>query len=222
MDKNVSIVEVDKRHYRVIARENWGLTREQMKGKHVHHRIPVSRGGTNDPSNLYVCSPGFHRWGWHNGEEWIEWAEKGGKKGGYARPIDVARSNGIKAKESGQLLEAARKGGKVAGAINGRLPFWNNGIKTVRSRTCPGEGWVKGLAEKWWKKDGLESKQINCPGEGWVRGRKTPTEETKRKKTESTLGKTWWVNREGLTVKGKSQPGPDWQKGRKFHEGKSD
>ena len=78
MDKNLSIVQVDKRHYRKIAQQNWGLTSEQMKGMHVHHRIPISKGGTNDPSNLYVCSPFFHRWVWHNGEKWIEWANKGG------------------------------------------------------------------------------------------------------------------------------------------------
>jgi hypothetical protein len=82
MDKNVSIVKVDKRPYRKIAQENWGLTKEQMKGMHVHHRIRRCDGGTNDPSNLYVCSPWFHRWCWHNGEEWIEWANKGGSIGG--------------------------------------------------------------------------------------------------------------------------------------------
>jgi hypothetical protein len=80
MDKNVSIVLVDKRPYRVIAQENWGLTDEQMKGKHVHHRIARSEGGTNDPSNLYVCSPSFHRYGWHDGYYFVEKAEKGARK----------------------------------------------------------------------------------------------------------------------------------------------
>jgi hypothetical protein len=80
MEKNVSIVRVDTRHYRTIARENWGLTKEQMRGKHVHHRVRVSDGGTNDPSNLYVCSPSFHRWCWHDGEEFVEWAGQGASK----------------------------------------------------------------------------------------------------------------------------------------------
>ena len=80
MNKDVSIVRVDTRPYRKIAQESWGLTDEQMKGKHVHHRVAISEGGTNDPSNLYVCSPSFHRWGWHNGERWIEWAVKGAIK----------------------------------------------------------------------------------------------------------------------------------------------
>jgi hypothetical protein len=80
MDKSVSIVRVDTRHYRAIAQENWGLTKEQMGGKHVHHRVRVSDGGTNDPSNLYVCSPSFHRWCWHDGEEFVEWAGQGASK----------------------------------------------------------------------------------------------------------------------------------------------
>jgi hypothetical protein len=49
-----AIVLLFKSHYREIARQNWGLTEEQMKGMHVHHRIPVSKGGTNAPENLYV------------------------------------------------------------------------------------------------------------------------------------------------------------------------
>ena len=81
MNKEVSIVRVDTRHHRVIAQENWGLTDKQMKGKHVHHRIPVSRGGTNDPSNLYVCSPWFHKNCWHAEDSYnslIPYAEAGG------------------------------------------------------------------------------------------------------------------------------------------------
>ena len=76
------LVIVDKRSYRKIAQENWGLTSRQMRGMHVHHRIPVSQGGTNDPSNLYVCSPDYHKYTWHNGEQWIDWASKGGSLGG--------------------------------------------------------------------------------------------------------------------------------------------
>jgi hypothetical protein len=83
--KNLSIVKVDNRPYRAIVQENWGLTDEQMRGKHVHHRIPVAEGGTNDPTNLYVCSPSFHAWVWHNGEQWIEWASEGARKSAEIR-----------------------------------------------------------------------------------------------------------------------------------------
>jgi hypothetical protein len=77
MKRNTSIIKVDTRHHREIARDNWGLTKEQMVGMHVHHRIPVSRGGTDDASNLYVCSPYFHKNLWHDGKEFVIWAHKG-------------------------------------------------------------------------------------------------------------------------------------------------
>lgn len=85
MDKNPSIVLVDKKPYRKIAQDNWGLTNHQMKGMHVHHRIPKSQGGTNDASNLFVCSPWFHKNIWHSGQTWIEWANIGGKKSAELR-----------------------------------------------------------------------------------------------------------------------------------------
>jgi hypothetical protein len=110
MDKNVSIVKVDSRHYRIIARENWGLTREQMKGKHVHHRIPRSKGGTNDPTNLYVCSEWFHKNVWHAEDSYssmISYANEGGqksyreKKGIHGRTPEKVRQDAIKAGNSG-------------------------------------------------------------------------------------------------------------------------
>ena len=72
------IVKVDNRSYRKIAQDNWGLTDEQMSGMHVHHRIPRSQGGTNDPSNLFVCSPSYHAYVWHNEDNFTFWASKGG------------------------------------------------------------------------------------------------------------------------------------------------
>ena len=81
-----SIVKVDKRHYRKIAQDNWGLTDEQMSGMHVHHRVPRSKGGTNDASNLYVCSASFHAWIWHNGQfATVLTAAEAGRKGGSSR-----------------------------------------------------------------------------------------------------------------------------------------
>jgi len=128
MDKNVSIVRVDKRPYRVIAQENWGLTKEQMKGKHVHHRIRVSDGGTNDPSNLYVCSPWYHDVIWHNGSGgFIELAEEGGKAGGKkgAEKVHKEKDENGKSKHAVKMgrasaasstfeekSERGRKGGK--------------------------------------------------------------------------------------------------------------
>jgi hypothetical protein len=109
MNKDLSIVLVDKRHHRKIAQDNWGLTDEQMKGKHVHHRIHRSRGGTNDPSNLFVCSPWFHQHVWHDGDEWIEWASEGGKLGAEScRQKRLNDPEWVK-KESERASAAAKK-----------------------------------------------------------------------------------------------------------------
>ena len=116
MDRNLSIVTVDKRHYRQIAQDNWGLTCRQMEGMHVHHRIPRSKGGTNDPSNLYVCSPWFHRHVWHDGEAWIEWALKGSraavKVNRYKRKNDPEWANREKTRNSinGRKMHEKGKG----------------------------------------------------------------------------------------------------------------
>ena len=84
-----SIILLPNLHYREIARKNWGLTKEQMKGMHVHHRIPVSKGGSDAPENLYVCSPSFHANIWHNENEFTLWANEGGKKS-----VEVHKQNG--------------------------------------------------------------------------------------------------------------------------------
>jgi hypothetical protein len=94
MDKNVSIVRVDTRHHRIIAKDNWGLTRDQMRGKHVHHRIPRSKGGTNDPSNLYVCSGWFHKNVWHAEDSYrnlVQYAIEGARKA-HSQKDDEGRS----------------------------------------------------------------------------------------------------------------------------------
>ena len=115
MEKNVSLVTVDKRHYRKIAQQNWNLTDEQMKGMHVHHRIPVSQGGTNDASNLYVCSPSFHANVWHNGIYKLvtnasEMARLGGLAGGQLGGTTTkSRNTGIFAPG------VQSRGGKIGG-----------------------------------------------------------------------------------------------------------
>ena len=74
-----AIVKLPTENYRKVAQNHWGLTDKQMKGMHVHHRVPRSQGGTNDPSNLYVCSPWFHANVWHDGNQFVLWASIGGK-----------------------------------------------------------------------------------------------------------------------------------------------
>jgi hypothetical protein len=105
----LSIVKVDKRHYRTIAQENWGLTEEQMEGRHVHHRIPVFDKGTNDPSNLYVCTGLYHDLVWHGGDgSFIALASEGGKIGGKKT---VELGLGVHGRSAEQMEEDGRKGG---------------------------------------------------------------------------------------------------------------
>jgi len=49
--------------------------------------------------------------------------------------------------------------------------WWNDGLKSKRFLTPPGEGWVEGRLEKWWT-DGKENKlTVNPPSEEWFIGR---------------------------------------------------
>lgn len=136
MLKEHSIVKVDTRPYTMIARENWGLTKEQMRGMHVHHRILRSQGGTNDPCNLYVCSPWFHRHIWHNGEVFIEWAIAGGKSKTSEQQAQAGRLGGISKKP----LEARRQSGRNA-VINQtgiHSPLYKNSEKCKEDRRKAG------------------------------------------------------------------------------------
>jgi hypothetical protein len=59
--------------------------------------------------------------------------------------------------------------------------WWNDGLNSVRSATCPGEGWVRGhlhgvskqghqLGWGWWNNGSQQKRSLDCPGEGWVSG----------------------------------------------------
>ncbi len=124
MDKETSIVKVDTRPHREIARDNWGLTKDQMAGMHVHHRIPVSRGGTNDPSNLYVCSPNYHKNVWHDGKEFVAWAHKG-----------AAAAHANKREDGKSIL--AFENGKLGGAASWKKKSWVS--RRVQKETQKGE-----------------------------------------------------------------------------------
>jgi hypothetical protein len=118
MDKSVSLVPVDRRSYRKIAQENWGLSDKQMRGMHVHHRIPRSQGGTNDPCNLYICSPWFHKNVWHCEDGYnslIPHAQEGGRLGGKISSVgklSYENKFGIFGLSSDKKEEAIAKGGK--------------------------------------------------------------------------------------------------------------
>ncbi len=133
MKKELSIVRVDTRNYRIIARENWGLTKEQMKGMHVHHRIRLCDGGTNDPSNLYVCSPWYHDVVWHGGSGgFIELASEGGKK--RAKIMHAEKDDQGRSKHTLKLHQEKDELGKSLHAlkINENKDEWGRSVIAVK------------------------------------------------------------------------------------------
>jgi hypothetical protein len=106
-----SIVKVDSRPYRKIAQDNWSLTDEQMKGMHVHHRYPVSKGGTNDASNLFVCSPWFHAYVWHHPDtdHYHNWIASVSTPESRAKSWNARKDNWSKVSSAGGRASAAAK-----------------------------------------------------------------------------------------------------------------
>ena len=156
MDKNLSIVlSPNKRNYREVARNHWGLTLEQMKGMHVHHHPAVHQGGRNIPEHLYVCSPEMHQHGWHNDEFFVLMAGKtsGNKYGKRGKPLKKTelrkreleiydlRKQGLSATKIAQLLKISRNQAKRAYAecVKYGLPPIPN-PKTGPERGCPQRG----------------------------------------------------------------------------------
>jgi len=155
MKTSTAIVKLEKRPHRVVAQRNWGLSDEQMIGMEVHHRVPVSEGGTNDPSNLFVCSPSMHRWGWHNGEAFIGWGAKACKVRDPVEHRETSRRVGRLTAELGVGLhgmspEKQRESASKGGSVTGKLPWWHNPESGVdaRSEKSPGDGWTRGRNPK--------------------------------------------------------------------------
>lgn len=136
-----AIVLLPKGSYRVIAQKNWGLTDDQMKGMHVHHRIPRSKGGTDAPENLYVCSPWFHQEIWHNGRyRQIVVANTAAASGGLTnKNIHQENKTGYYSEEShkksnktrtenGSLSKAGRAGGSISGAKHSKEHMRKMGV----------------------------------------------------------------------------------------------
>jgi hypothetical protein len=176
MEKSVSIIlSPSSANYRKVAQQNWGLTDEQMKGKHVHHHPPVSDGGRNIPEHLYVCSPSLHAYGWHDGDYFIEQATLAGEEYGHLGGSIGGKcpwwTNG---KEDIRRWEWPGPGwtnGRDSMGIVGSMPYWNNGIDNKRSWDKPGEGWMPGVVEIWWTNGKEEKKLPHSPGSDWTRGR---------------------------------------------------
>ena len=109
MVKSVSIVlSRPVSNYRKLAQEWYGLTDEQMVGRHVHHNPPRHKGGQNIPEHLYVYAPEVHD-SVHGGNGYCLSCSEGGKIGGKI-------GGKVKNKNIEKCKEGGRKGGATTGA----------------------------------------------------------------------------------------------------------
>ena len=60
----------------------------------------------------------------------------------HRRKISEARKGRVFSKEHRRKIGEARLGKPNKGLVG--KGWWNNGTKTIRSKECPGEGWVRG------------------------------------------------------------------------------
>ena len=97
---------------RNIARKNWGLTWEQMKGMDVHHFPPRCEGGKDIPEHLYVCSRDIHKCGWHNDAWFMENLNRATQKNiGRKHSEETCRkkSEALKGRSFGHKYEGGEK-----------------------------------------------------------------------------------------------------------------
>ena len=112
MDITVSIVlSREESNYRRLAQVHYGLTDEEMKGRHVHHNPPRHKGGRNIPVHLYVYSPEVHD-EVHGGNGFTLSCAEGGRRGGK-----IGGKIGGKSKNKNK--EGCRRGGLKGGKITG-------------------------------------------------------------------------------------------------------
>jgi general stress protein YciG len=108
MDTTVSIVlSKEESNYRKLAQVHYGLTDEEMIGRHVHHNPPRYKGGRNIPEHLYVYSPEVHD-EVHGGNGFALSSAEGGRRGGK-----------IGGKSRNKNKEACRRGGLKGGKTTG-------------------------------------------------------------------------------------------------------
>ena len=109
MNRETSLVLSSEHYdYRRVAQLNWGLSDEQMMGKHVHHHPPRSEGGRNIPEHLYVCSPEMHEQGWHRCKEFPKLASEGGRLSAITRRRKAEELKKLPKEEQKRLKEERR------------------------------------------------------------------------------------------------------------------
>ena len=97
---------------RNIARKNWGLTWEQMKGMDVHHFPPRCEGGKDIPEHLYVCSRERHKKVYHGDAYYMSNLNKASSKNKGSKHLPETckkRSESLKGRSFGHKYEGGEK-----------------------------------------------------------------------------------------------------------------
>jgi hypothetical protein len=133
MDKSLAIVlSRPVANYRKLAQEWYGLTDEQMVGRHVHHNPPRHQGGRDIPEHLYVYTPEVHDYV-HGGNGFTLACSEGGKRGGK-----------IGGKSKNKNKDACRRGGLKGGKTTGakaqqnRIGFFGLPVEVRRENSRKG------------------------------------------------------------------------------------
>jgi hypothetical protein len=116
MKKEVSIVlSTERKNYRKLAQEWFGLTDEQMIGMDVHHNPPRHQGGRNIPEHLFVYHETLHS-AVHE-DEFVLWSRRGAEQL-HKEKDDLGRSiAGVKAMQ--KMHQVKDDSGKSINALKG-------------------------------------------------------------------------------------------------------
>jgi hypothetical protein len=133
MDREVSIVlSVEKRNYRKVAQEWYGLTDEQMIGMDVHHNPAVSDGGRNIPEHLFVYHNTLHS-AVHN-DDFVLWSRYGSAKAHEKRD---ERGKSVRAMEHfARQNKEKDEAGRSIMAVKGALSAHREKDERGRSKTA--------------------------------------------------------------------------------------
>jgi hypothetical protein len=179
----------------------------------VHHIIPKSLEGNDDPSNLvtlyarehFLChwlltkmTAGPAKYKMLAALSCMRRKSNGQQRIYASWQYEICKKANSQKQSMRTGLPSPRKGKKYGTPKNvytgPQTLWWNNGISEIKSYECP-EGWSRGrLSLPYWTNGSETVKTLECPGEGWTRGNhwlknKKQTQEHIEKRSKTLKGR---------------------------------